>query len=80
MAASEDQQRQMFGMTLDQVIAEKPKFEAPGMWAMSILSDVQEMLSRIPLEKRPDPVILERARQWINKAKYWVDIQTPPRE
>lgn len=73
----EEQQRQMFGMTLDQVIAEKPKYETPGMWAMSILSDVQETLARL---HRVDPVILERARQWINKAKYWIDVQTPPRE
>jgi hypothetical protein len=73
----EEQQRQMFGMTLDQVIAEKPKYETPGMWAMSILSDVQETLARL---HRADPVVLDRARQWINKAKYWIDVQTPPRE
>lgn len=73
---TEEQQRQMFGMTLDQVIAEKPKYETPGMWAMSILSDVQEMLAGL---RRADPVMLDRARQWINKAKYWVDVQTPPR-
>lgn len=65
----------MFGMTLDQVIAEKPKFENPGLWAMSILSDVQEMLARLPSDRNPDPVILDRARQWINKAKYWIDVE-----
>jgi hypothetical protein len=73
--ADEDRQRQMFGMTLDQVISEKPKFENPGLWAMSILSDVQEMLARIPSDRKPDPVILDRARQWINKAKYWIDVE-----
>lgn len=72
--ANEEQQRQMFGMTLDQVIAEKPKYENPGLWAMSILSDVQESLARLS-GSRPDPVILDRARQWINKAKYWIDVQ-----
>jgi hypothetical protein len=71
---NEEQQRQMFGMTLDQVISEKPKFENPGLWAMSILSDVQESLARLS-PNRPDPVILDRARQWINKAKYWIDVQ-----
>ena len=71
----QDKQRKMFGMTLDQVIAEKPKHTDSGMWAMSILSDVQEMLAGIPLDKRGDAIILDRARQWINKAKYWIDVQ-----
>jgi hypothetical protein len=67
---SEAEQRKMFGITMAEVVAEKPKFEDPGMWAMSILSDVQEIISR-----RYDPTSLERARQWINKAKYWIDAQ-----
>jgi hypothetical protein len=69
-----ERERQMFGMTLDQVIAEKPKYESAGMWAMSILSDVQELIAR-----DSSATARERARQWINKAKYWIDIQTPPR-
>jgi hypothetical protein len=64
----------MFGITLDQVIAGKPKYESAGMWAMSILSDVQELLARDSSASAG-----ESARQWINKAKYWIDIQTPPR-
>lgn len=73
---NEERQYQLFGMTFDQVIAEKPKHTDAGMWAMSILSDVQELIAR-----RPDAAALERARQWINKAKYWIDVQRPsPRE
>jgi hypothetical protein len=39
------------------------------MWAMSILSDVQELLARLPFTPRG-----ERARQWINKSKFWIDV------
>lgn len=63
-------QRQMFGLTLDEVIAEKPKHTDAGMWAMSILSDVQELVS-----SEMDAGARERARRWINKAKYWIDVQ-----
>lgn len=61
---------QMFGMTQEQVVAEKfNKFDRPGMWAASILSDVQRLL-----ERKPNAVDLDRARQWINKAKFWIDV------
>lgn len=60
---------QMFGMTREQLVSEKPKFYKPSMYAMSILSDVQELLAR-----KPDSRQLERARQWINKAKFWIDV------
>jgi len=60
---------QMFGMTQEQLVAEKPKFDRPSMWAMSILSDVQGLLAR-----KPDVGDLERARQWINQAKFWIDV------
>ena len=72
MPLSEEEKRQrqlaMFGITLEQVIAEKPKFQKPGMWAMSILSDVQELLVRDGSTQAR-----ERGRQWINKAKFWID-------
>ena len=62
-----DRQIEMFGMTVEQVEAEKPEFYGPGLWAMSILSDVQELVSRNPTDDD-----LELARQWINKAKHWI--------
>jgi hypothetical protein len=59
----------MFGMSKAQVVAEKPKFERPGMWAMSILSDAQETIARSGTAEAR-----ERARRWINKAKFWIDV------
>lgn len=66
-----EEQRRMFGLTLDEVIAEKPAFYDPGLFAMAILSDVQGLLER----SGDDRTARERARQWINKAKYWIDQQ-----
>lgn len=80
--APQDYERQikMFGMTTIEVLASKPGFYSNGLYAMAILSDVQEVLARL------DTVIgepanhasltfkkeLETARQWINKAKFFI--------
>jgi hypothetical protein len=65
-----DRQIQMFGMPLDDVRKEKPPIYKPGMWAMSILSDVQELLAA----QGGSAGAREQARQWINKAKFWIDV------
>lgn len=68
MPLSPAQEKQMFGITREQVVAEKPERTGAGMWAMSILSDVQGLL-----ELDGSARARERARQWINQAKYWID-------
>ena len=67
----EEQEVLMFGMTKEQVIAERSSLYTEHMWAMSILSDVQEII------KSPTVDNLETARQWINKAKFWIHERAP---
>jgi len=55
----------MFGMTMAELKRLKPHYVAPGMWAMSILSDVQEVI-----ESGNDN--MEHVRQALNVAKYWI--------
>jgi len=73
----EADQRKMFGTTLSKVIAEKPKFADPGLWAISILSEVQELISSSYVPWGIEGTSIERARKLINKAKYWIDVQRP---
>ncbi len=76
LSPEEQRKRQeaMFGMSMEDVITEKPGFEEPGMYAMMILSDAQEALSRSGSEETR-----EKVRKWINKAKYWIDQCRPHR-
>lgn len=53
----------MFGMSMEDLENELPDYYSPHLWAMSILSDAQEALASGRSET---------ARQWINKAKYWM--------
>lgn len=55
---------QCYGMTEAQVLAQKPSYMDIPMWAMSILSDAQHVLEFSQDE--------ETARQYINKAKFWI--------
>lgn len=71
--SQEGVERRMFGKTLAQVVAEKPAFVGPDMMAMSILSDVQELILR-----SRDAASATIARQWINKAKYWIEQTRQP--
>ena len=64
------QETNMFGQTIEQMEEAKPSFYSNSLYAMAILSDVQELLAR---EDSCDPERIERARQWINKAKYFID-------
>jgi len=63
---SPDQQIAVFGETVEQMIFLKPSFESDTMYAMQILSDAQEVLARGDAE---------RARQFINKAKFFLTKQ-----
>ena len=62
---------QCYGMTEAEVLAEKPEFTDPLMYAMSILSDVQHLMKS---RTRPPSENAETARQWINKAKFWMGL------
>jgi hypothetical protein len=53
----------MFGETTNAMEAVKPAFYSNIMYAMAILSDAQEMIERHDEET---------ARQYINKAKYFL--------
>jgi len=59
----------VFGKSMDRVITEKPDYYSCGMWAMAILSDTQELLS---MRDGRSASRAETARQYINKAKYWI--------
>lgn len=61
---SEDLERKMFGETVEEMKRAKPGFYSDGLYAMSILSDVQEILVTTG--------DIETARQWINKAKFFI--------
>ena len=56
------EQEKMFGLTTEQMELEKPEYIDNLMWAMSILSDVQHVMNHNQ----------EQARQWVNKAKFWI--------
>ena len=47
----------------------KPELMDSGLYAIAILSDVQEILNANP----------EMARQWINKAKYFIGLSRRPK-
>lgn len=66
---SEERQVKMFGTTIAQMTSAKPLYMSNGMYAMSILSDVQELLNFV----RDDREVQEQCRQYINKAKYFID-------
>jgi hypothetical protein len=66
MAQSEASQVRMFGTTLADLQAGKPPFYSNGLYAMAILSDVQELLCA------GNHVPLDRCRQWINRAKWFI--------
>ena len=58
-------QKEMFGCFRQELIDSKPPFVSDLMYAMMILSDAQEVISRDQKEL---------ARQYINRAKYFIDI------
>ena len=58
----EERQVMMFGETVKDMTESKPEFLSNTEYAMSILSDAQEVLSVNP----------NLARQFINKAKYFI--------
>lgn len=65
----DSEETNMFGETIEQFTKMKPSFYSNLLYATSILSDAQEVLSRGNSEL---------ARQFINKAKYFIieDIKT----
>jgi hypothetical protein len=67
---TQDTERKMFGETIAQMTSAKPAYMSNGMYAMSILSDVQELLNFV----RDDREVQEQCRQYINKAKYFIDL------
>lgn len=67
-------ERKMFGTTIAEMEAAKPKFYSTEMYAMAILSDVQEVMSHVS-NASTSPMVkeeLETCRQWVNKAKYFL--------
>jgi hypothetical protein len=62
MAMSNEAQEQMFGCTIDVMSREYEDSYSKNMYIMSILSDAQEVMKGSP----------ETARQFINKAKYFI--------
>lgn len=85
-----DQETQMFGLSIKDMVAGKPEFYSNGLYAMSILSDVQEVLHRlcevltssnIRLKLSDEEMAMikrdcEIGRQWLNKAKYFIGQNT----
>ena len=75
-----DKERQMFGETVNQMEDAKPSYSSNRLYAMSILSDVQEVLAQLdesigePANQASQAVKqhLETSRQWINKAKFFL--------
>ena len=55
----------MYGMTKADVLEEKPSFYSNEMWAVAILSDVQEIIAHEHGDWQ------EASRIFINKAKFW---------
>ena len=76
-----EREKKMFGETIETMVGMRPQFIDKGMYAMSILSDVQEVLARLDqsIGQAPNHATLlfknelELSRQWINKAKYFID-------
>lgn len=76
-----EREKKMFGETIEQMEKAKPGFYDNGLYAAAILSDVQEVLARLD-QAIGEPANgasqlfkneLELSRQWINKAKYFID-------
>ena len=71
-----EQEKEMFGETIEQMRAAKPDILGNGLYAAAILSDVQEVLARIVARIGKGSLNaeeLELSRKWINKAKYFID-------
>ena len=64
------QYEQMFGEPVDDMIKAKPEFITNLMYAVMILSDAQEVLK----------TNRERARQFINKAKFFITKEMKDKE
>ena len=58
-----------FGERVGDMLDAKPELMDSGLYAIAILSDVQEILNANP----------EMARQWINKAKYFIGLSRRPK-
>lgn len=64
-----EREKRMFGCTIKEVEDVGRFYRSNKMAAMSILSDVQEIINP---ESEWGGHSLEEARQWINKAKYLI--------
>lgn len=62
---------EMFGMDIEDVKAMKPDRMGPGMWAMSMLSDMQEWMESGPIEVATDAK--HHLRHGMNMVKYWIE-------
>lgn len=71
--AHESTQRaiEMFGYTQTEVEDMKPARMGPGMWAMSILSDIQAHMEVGAVDVSPEAE--DHIRKGLNMAKYWIE-------